>query len=74
MGGGNGLGRARVRRLGEKTQHDYINHVETLKRLFRAKMLALLKAVHAAGKLQFFNEHAHLADAAAFARPRPRRR
>ena len=29
-------------------------------------MLALLKAVHAAGKLQFFNEHAHLADAAAF--------
>jgi hypothetical protein len=36
------------------------------KRLLRAKMLALLKAAHAAGKLQFFNEHAHLSDVAAF--------
>ena len=45
---------------------DFLLPVPVLKRLFRAKMLAMLKAVHAAGKLQFFNEHAHLADAAAF--------
>src|SRR5213596_1938223 len=45
---------------------DFLLPVPVLKRLFRAKMLALLKAVHAAGRLQFFNEHSHLADAAAF--------
>jgi len=48
------------------SSEDFLLPVPVLKRLFRAKMLALLKAVHAAGKLQFFNEHAHLADAAAF--------
>jgi putative transposase/transposase-like zinc-binding protein len=34
--------------------------------LFRGLMLAKLVAAHAAGKLQFFGPHAHLADAKAF--------
>jgi hypothetical protein len=41
--------------------------VRVLSTLFRRLMLEKLAAAHAAGKLQFFGEHAHLAAAAAFA-------
>src|SRR5438309_12100923 len=41
--------------------------VRALSKLFRRLMLAKLAAAHAAGKLQFFGAHAHLADAKAFA-------
>jgi hypothetical protein len=45
--------------------------VRVLSKLFRRLMLEQLAAAHAAGKLQFFGEHAHLADADAFRLPRP---
>lgn len=45
---------------------DYLLPVPVLKRLFRGKMLALLKAAHADGRLQFFGDHAALADCTAF--------
>jgi hypothetical protein len=45
---------------------DYLLPVPVLARMFRGKMLALLKAAHEAGRLQFFADHAHLADKAAF--------
>jgi Putative transposase/Transposase zinc-binding domain len=41
--------------------------VRVLSTLFRQLMLEKLAAAHAAGKLQFFGEHAQLADADAFA-------
>jgi hypothetical protein len=41
--------------------------VRVLSKLFRRLMLDKLAAAHAAGKLQFFGEHAHLAAADAFA-------
>jgi Putative transposase/Transposase zinc-binding domain len=41
--------------------------VRVLSTLFRRLMLEKLAAAHAAGKLQFFGEHAHLAAAAVFA-------
>jgi hypothetical protein len=41
--------------------------VRVRSKLFRRLMLEQLAAVHAAGKLQFFGVHAHLADAKAFA-------
>jgi hypothetical protein len=41
--------------------------VRVLSKLFRRLMLEKLAAAHAAGKLQFFGAHAHLAAAAAFA-------
>ena len=41
--------------------------VLVLSKLFRRLMLEKLVAAHKAGKLQFFGEHAHLADAKAFA-------
>jgi hypothetical protein len=41
--------------------------VRVLSKLFRRLMLEKLAAAHAAGKLQFFGEHAHLAAANAFA-------
>jgi hypothetical protein len=47
---------------------DFLVHVHVLSRLFRGKLLALLAAAHAAGKLQFFNTHAGLADARTFKR------
>jgi len=37
-----------------------------LSRMFRGKMLAMLKAAHDAGRLQFFGPHADLADRCAF--------
>ena len=45
---------------------DFLLPVPVLSRLFRGKMLAMLKAAHEAGRLQFFGTHAHLADKAAF--------
>ena len=45
---------------------DFLLPVPVLSRLFRGKMLAMLKAAHEAGRLQFFRPHAHLADRAAF--------
>ena len=41
--------------------------VRVLSALFRRRMLEALTTAHKAGKLQFFNELAHLADATAFA-------
>jgi hypothetical protein len=41
--------------------------VRVLSRLFRRRFLEGLQRVHQAGKLQFFGEHAALADASAFA-------
>src|SRR5664279_5381099 len=40
--------------------------VKVLSRLFRRLMLEMLLAVHDAGRLQFFGDHAHLAGKAAF--------
>lgn len=45
---------------------DFLLPVPVLKRMFRGKMLAMLKAAHADGRLQFFGEHADLADKACF--------
>ena len=41
--------------------------VRVLSALFRRRMLEALSAAHKAGRLQFFGEHAHLADATTFA-------
>jgi len=40
--------------------------VPVLSRMFRGKMLAMLKTAHNAGRLQFFGPHTDLADKAAF--------
>jgi hypothetical protein len=45
---------------------DYLLPVPVLSRMFRGKMLAMLKAAHDAGRLQFFGPRADLADKAAF--------
>jgi Putative transposase len=45
---------------------DYLLPVPMLSRMFRGKMLAMLKTAHNAGRLQFFGPHADLADKAAF--------
>jgi hypothetical protein len=45
---------------------DFLLPVPVLIRMFRGKMLALLKAAHADGRLQFFGAHAELADKTAF--------
>jgi hypothetical protein len=45
---------------------DYLLPVPVLSRMFRGKMLAMLKTAHNAGRLQFFGPHADLADKAAF--------
>src|SRR6266568_5845378 len=45
---------------------DYLLPVPVLSRMFRGKMLAMLKAAHDAGRLQFFGPHADLADKSAF--------
>src|SRR6266487_2048073 len=44
----------------------YLLPVKVLSRLFRRLMLEMLLAAHDAGRLQFFDDHAHLADKAAF--------
>ena len=48
------------------SSEDYLLPVPVLSRMFRGKMLALLKAAHAQGRLQFFGPHTDLADTAAF--------
>ena len=48
------------------SSEDYLLPVPVLSRLFRGKMLAMLKMAHDAGRLQFFGPHADLADKAAF--------
>ena len=45
---------------------DFLLPVPVLTRMFRGKMLALLKAAHAEGRLEFFGPHAGLADKSAF--------
>ena len=45
---------------------NYLLPVKVLSRLFRRLMLEMLLAAHDAGRLQFFGDHAHLADKAAF--------
>jgi putative transposase/transposase-like zinc-binding protein len=45
---------------------DFLLPVPVLSRLFRGKMLAMLKTAYDAGRLQFFGPHAGLADKAAF--------
>ncbi len=42
--------------------------MRVLSRLFRRRFLEALQQAHRDGRLQFFGEHAHLAQAAAFAR------
>jgi len=46
----------------------YFLPVRAFSKLFRGLMLAKLLAAHQAGQLQFFNQHAHLAEPKAFAR------
>src|SRR5436190_9587462 len=48
------------------SSEDYLLPVPVLSRLFRGKMLAMLKAAHEAGRLQFFGNYARLADRRAF--------
>jgi Putative transposase/Transposase zinc-binding domain len=48
------------------SSEDYLLPVPVLSRMFRGKMLAMMKAAHDAGRLQFFGPHADLADKAAF--------
>jgi hypothetical protein len=45
---------------------DFLLPVPVLRRMLRGKMLAMLKAAHAEGRLEFFGPHAALADKAAF--------
>jgi Putative transposase/Transposase zinc-binding domain len=45
---------------------NYLLPVPVLERMFRGKMLAMLKSAHDAGRLEFFGPHAGLADKAAF--------
>src|SRR3984893_17195744 len=45
---------------------DYLLPVPVLSRMFRGKMLALLKAAHAQSRLQFFGSYTELADTTAF--------
>jgi hypothetical protein len=45
---------------------NYLLPVKVLSRLFRRLMLEMLVAAHDDGHLQFFGDHAHLADKAAF--------
>ncbi len=47
---------------------NFLVHVHVLARMFRGKVLAMLKEAHAAGRLQFFNTHAGLADPNTFKR------
>ncbi|MDH5331999.1 MAG: IS91 family transposase [Aquincola sp.] len=48
------------------SSEDFLLPVPVLSRMFRGKMLSVLKAAHEAGRLQFFGDHADLADKAAF--------
>lgn len=46
---------------------DFLLPVPVLSKLFRGLFLTKLAAAHAAGRLRFFGQHAHLADTKAFA-------
>ena len=48
------------------SSEDCLLPVPVLSRMFRGKMLSMLKAAHDAGRLQFFGDHAHLSDKAGF--------
>jgi hypothetical protein len=48
------------------SSEDFLLPVPVLTRMFRGKMLSMLKAAHAEGRLEFFGPHAGLADRAAF--------
>ena len=48
-------------------RHGFFLPVRVLSRLFRRRFLEELEALHRAGQLRFFGEHATLADAGAFA-------
>ena len=48
------------------SSEDFLLPVPVLSRMFRGKMLSMLKAAHDAGRLQFFGDHAHLSDKAGF--------
>jgi hypothetical protein len=48
------------------TSEDFLLPVPVLAKMFRGKMLAMLKAAHAEGRLAFFGPHAGLADKVAF--------
>ena len=61
---GGGISLDGTRWIGSK--QDYLLPVKVLSRMFRGKMLAMLKAVHEAGELQFFGKQSGLADKAAF--------
>jgi hypothetical protein len=52
---------------GVRCRPGFLLPVRVLSKLFRRLLLEKLAAAHAAGKLQFFGRHAHLADADAFA-------
>ena len=47
-------------------REDYLLPVRVLAKMFRGKMLAMLKAAHADGRLEFFGSHVDLADTGAF--------
>jgi hypothetical protein len=49
-----------------RSRPNYLVPVEVLSRLFRRRMLEMLAAAHDAGHLQFFGNHAHLVNTAAF--------
>ena len=48
------------------SSEDYLLPVPVLAKMFRGKMLAMLKAAHEAGRLEFFGPNAGLTDKAAF--------
>ena len=50
------------------SRSNFLVHVKVLSRLFRGRMLARLVEAHAEGRLQFFGDHAALADRRAFKR------
>ena len=50
------------------SRSNFLVHVKVLARLFRGKVLAMLRDAHAEGRLQFFNTHTGLADAGTFKR------
>ena len=47
---------------------NFLVHVDVLSKMFRGKVLALLREAHAEGRMQFFNTHAGLADERTFKR------
>ena len=47
-------------------RQDFFVHVNVLRSLFRGRVLAMLGAAHADGRLRFFGDHAGLADKTAF--------